>query len=53
MNDVRIHEIETVWTYDYLINCLKDLLSILIIIIFFYYIIVLYRKLIKFLDKNS
>lgn len=53
MEDIRMHEIEKAMTYDYLINCLRDLLSILIIVIFFYFLIVLYLKLIKFLDKNS
>ncbi len=53
MENVKVHETEVQWNYDYIINCTMDSLKILAILFVLYHLIILYRKLIKYLDKNS
>ena len=49
----QIYEGKTVYDFFYYLLGALQILGFIIIIFISYYIIKLYRKLIKFLDKNS
>jgi hypothetical protein len=53
MKKPEIYNIKPVINADYVISSVKEIICIIIVVIISYYVIKLYRKLIKFLDKNS
>jgi uncharacterized membrane protein len=49
----KVYETETIWNIAYILNSLWQIFNILLLIIIVYYLIKLYRKLIKYLDRDS
>ena len=49
----QIFESENIYDSDYIIRTVAGIVVIIITIVILYYVIKLYRKLIKYLDKNS
>lgn len=53
MNKPEIYNIEPEINLDFILGSVREILSLVILAVIAYYIIKLYKKLIKFLDKNS
>ncbi|MEZ0005037.1 hypothetical protein ABH942_000380 [Flavobacterium sp. 28YEA47A] len=49
----QVFETETVYNLPYILGTLWEVLSLLFLAVVIYFIIKLYRKLIKFLDRNT
>lgn len=53
MNKPEIHNIEPVINNDYIFGSIKEIISLVLLLVITFYIIKLYRKFVKFLDKNN
>jgi len=53
MEKQEIHNIPPVIDFYYILDGIKDIIIVIMYIVIIYYSIKLYRKIIKFLDKNS
>ena len=53
MDKPEIHNIEPIINIDYIIGSIREILILIILIVIAFYIIKLYKKVVKFLDKNS
>lgn len=49
----QVFETETVYHLDFILSTLWEILNLALLIAIIYFIVKLYRKVIKFLDKNS
>jgi len=49
----QVFETETVYHLDFILSTVWEVLNLALLIAIIYFIVKLYRKLIKFLDKNS
>ncbi|MCY1500966.1 hypothetical protein D3C87_58920 [compost metagenome] len=49
----KVFETETVYNLDFILGSIWEFVNIALLIAIIYFIVKLYRKLIKFLDKNS
>ncbi len=49
----KVFQSERVWNWQFIMGSLFDLLNLVLFIVIIYFIVKLYRKVIKFLDKNS
>lgn len=49
----QVFETETVYHLDFILSTLWEVLNIALLIAIVYFIVKLYKKIIKFLDKNS
>lgn len=49
----EVFETETVYNTSFFISTFLELINFALIILIIYFIVKLYRKLVKFLDKNS
>lgn len=53
MDKPEIHNIDPIINIDYIIGSIREILTLVILIVIAFYIIKLYKKIVKFLDKNS
>lgn len=53
MDKPEIYNIEPEINLDFILGSIREILTLLILAFIAYYIIKLYKKIIKFLDKNS
>lgn len=49
----QVFETETVYHLDFILSTVWEVLNLALLIAIIYFIVKLYRKVIKFLDKNS
>lgn len=49
----QVFETETVYHLDFILSTVWEVLNLALLVAIIYFIVKLYRKVIKFLDKNS